>query len=386
MKKSITISVPNQCHEDWSKMTPTEKGKFCAVCTKEVFDFTNTNDEELVKRVDRGENLCGRFKASQLNREIKLERKSKISLAPLAASFLLPFTLLSSTKTQATTKENKFQGKFVSLDIGKHTNNSSERIQITTTGYIEDIEGNPLRNVEISVIESGDKVFSDKKGYFEIVSLNDETLQFSKDGFDIKTMKLSRKSTEQYITLNSEIISLYKGDIEIIKKGEINIEKTVDSIPKQKQDIEITISGTVIDDTGLPLPGVNIIIKGTSNGTQTDFDGNYSLQIEKNQILVFSYVGFKTEEVTVSNINNTVDLKMVMTEEYLGEMVVVAGGISVEVISKSIMGYKERNYDPEPAPWKQKFVKAFENQKKFKQLKKERKKAARILKRKKRKY
>ena len=41
---------------------------------------------------------------------------------------------------------------------------------------------------------------------------------------------------------------------------------------------EKTISGTVTDNTGLPLPGVNIIIKGTTNGTQSDFDGNYSLQ------------------------------------------------------------------------------------------------------------
>ena len=383
MKKSITISVPNQCHEDWNKMTPTEKGKFCAVCTKEVFDFTNTNDEELVKRVYKGENLCGRFRASQLNREIKLERKSRLSLAPLAASFLLPFTLLSSTKTQAATKESKLQGNFVSLNIGKNANISSERIQIITTGYIEDDKGNPLKNVEVSIVESQDKVLSDKYGYFEIASLNDETLKFSKEGFEIKTLTLSRKSTQQQITLKPETITLYNDNIEFMLKGEVNIEKEIDTIPKNKQNQKnIIAKGTVIDETGLPLPGVNILIKGTEKRTHTDFDGNYSIEVEKDQVLIFNYVGFKTEEITVSNINTNIELKMIMTENYLGGIVVISGGISVQDNSKSIMGYKETIYDPEPAPWKRKFLKAFENQKRFRQIKKVRKKIARKLKRK----
>ncbi|MBV1923709.1 MAG: carboxypeptidase-like regulatory domain-containing protein, partial [Flavobacteriaceae bacterium] len=126
-------------------------------------------------------------------------------------------------------------------------------------------------------------------------------------------------------------------------------------------------------------------IKGTRIGAQTDFDGNYSIQTKNNQTLVFSYVGFNTEEIIVSNIDNQLDLKMQMTEELMGEIIMV-GGYSLNDNSKSLMGYKETNYDPEPAPWKQKFAKAFENQKRFQQLKKERKKAAKLLKRKKRKY
>ena len=67
---------------------------------------------------------------------------------------------------------------------------------------------------------------------------------------------------------------------------------------------EKTISGTVTDDQGLPLPGVNIIIKGTSSGTQTDFDGNYDLKASTGEILVFSYIGFDTQEIPVSATNN----------------------------------------------------------------------------------
>ena len=61
------------------------------------------------------------------------------------------------------------------------------------------------------------------------------------------------------------------------------------------------ITGTVTDETSLPLPGVNIVIKGTKVGTQTDFDGNYEILATKGDILIFSYLGYITEEVTLKN-------------------------------------------------------------------------------------
>ena len=65
-----------------------------------------------------------------------------------------------------------------------------------------------------------------------------------------------------------------------------------------------TITGTVTDDTGLPLPGANVIIKGTSSGTQSDFDGLYSISASVGQTLTFSYVGFDTKEIKVGNQNS----------------------------------------------------------------------------------
>ncbi|WP_347374207.1 SusC/RagA family TonB-linked outer membrane protein [Aequorivita sp. Q41] len=65
-----------------------------------------------------------------------------------------------------------------------------------------------------------------------------------------------------------------------------------------------TITGTVTDDTGLPLPGANVIIKGTSSGTQSDFDGNYTIAANVGQTLTFSYVGFDTKEVKVGAQNS----------------------------------------------------------------------------------
>lgn len=68
------------------------------------------------------------------------------------------------------------------------------------------------------------------------------------------------------------------------------------------------VDGTVQDDTGLPLPGVNVIVKGTSRGAQTDFDGNYSIFIHEGEELVFSYIGFDSQEIIPKG--NRVDVQL----------------------------------------------------------------------------
>ncbi|WP_051621100.1 SusC/RagA family TonB-linked outer membrane protein [Leeuwenhoekiella sp. MAR_2009_132] len=67
---------------------------------------------------------------------------------------------------------------------------------------------------------------------------------------------------------------------------------------------EKTVSGTVTDSQGMPLPGVNVIVQGTSTGTQTDFDGNYSLQANEGQTLLFSFVGMKSISQLVGAANS----------------------------------------------------------------------------------
>jgi len=89
---------------------------------------------------------------------------------------------------------------------------------------------------------------------------------------------------------------------------------------------EKTISGTVTDQDGLALPGANIIIKGTTTGTQTDFDGNYTITCNTGDILVFSYVGLTTQEVTVGD-SSTIDVSMQEDAEALDEVIVTAVGI-----------------------------------------------------------
>ncbi|MCX2679303.1 TonB-dependent receptor [Galbibacter sp. EGI 63066] len=89
---------------------------------------------------------------------------------------------------------------------------------------------------------------------------------------------------------------------------------------------ERSISGTVTDtEEGLPLPGVNVIVKGTSRGTSTDFDGNYQIQVNSGEILEFSAIGFRTTEVTVGN-QAQINVSLELDVESLEEVVVVGYG------------------------------------------------------------
>jgi TonB-linked SusC/RagA family outer membrane protein len=86
------------------------------------------------------------------------------------------------------------------------------------------------------------------------------------------------------------------------------------------------VSGNVTDVNSSPLPGVNILIKGTSNGTVTDINGHYSLTVNSSDVLLFSYIGFIPKEVIAGN-QSTIDV--ILTEEVsdLNEVVVVGYGI-----------------------------------------------------------
>jgi TonB-linked SusC/RagA family outer membrane protein len=87
-----------------------------------------------------------------------------------------------------------------------------------------------------------------------------------------------------------------------------------------------TVTGTVISvEDGFPLPGVNVVIKGTTSGTVTDLNGGYSIQVEPNQTLVFSFVGFETQEAVVGN-RSIIDISLQIDAKTLGEVVVVGFG------------------------------------------------------------
>lgn len=85
------------------------------------------------------------------------------------------------------------------------------------------------------------------------------------------------------------------------------------------------VTGTVTDaGTGTPIPGVNVVIKGTTQGTSTDFDGNFQMEAENGTVLQFSYIGFTTQEVAVSG--TTMNVSLQEDTEQLEEVVVIGYG------------------------------------------------------------
>ena len=96
-----------------------------------------------------------------------------------------------------------------------------------------------------------------------------------------------------------------------------------------------TVSGTVTDQGGLPLPGVNIVVEGTTTGTQTDFDGNFSIMASQGQTLLITYIGQKAVRQTVGA-GSTINVQMEEDAQALEEVVVTAQGIKRE---KKSLGY-----------------------------------------------
>ena len=104
---------------------------------------------------------------------------------------------------------------------------------------------------------------------------------------------------------------------------------------------QIAIKGTVVDSNGQPLPGANIIEKGTNNGVQTDFDGNFALSVtDANATIVVSYLGYATQEITINN-QTQIDITLLSDASGLDEVVVVAYGTQKkEAITSSVVSVK----------------------------------------------
>ena len=101
---------------------------------------------------------------------------------------------------------------------------------------------------------------------------------------------------------------------------------------------EKTISGTVSDQNNVVLGGVNILVQGTSNGTQSDFDGNFTINASVGQTLVFTYIGMKQTTAIVGS-SNVINIQMQEDAQALEEVVVSALGVTRE---KKALGYSQQ--------------------------------------------
>jgi len=106
---------------------------------------------------------------------------------------------------------------------------------------------------------------------------------------------------------------------------------------------EITVEGTVTDASNMPLPGATVVEKGTQNGTSTDFDGNYSINVPGDAVLIFSMVGSASQEVPVNN-QTTIDAVLDESTESLDEVIVTALGIKRQ---EKALGYSLSQVDGE---------------------------------------
>ena len=102
-----------------------------------------------------------------------------------------------------------------------------------------------------------------------------------------------------------------------------NVE--IDENNSLKEIVQSTITGVVTDENGSPLPGASVVVQGTTIGAVSDFDGNYSISADSNSVLIFSYIGYNTQEISVDG-RSSIDVGMEADSSQLDEVVVVGYG------------------------------------------------------------
>ena len=144
-----------------------------------------------------------------------------------------------------------------------------------------------------------------------------------------KTLPLIVKSikllTKGIATLCMGIVPLFAYSSDIDMKGTDDFTEghaKAMGLPSKKME---KISGVVKDEFGDPMPGVSILVKGTTVGTVTDLDGRYTLDAAPGQVLQYSFIGYKTEELTVGS-SLEMNVSLAQTENNLDEVVVVGYG------------------------------------------------------------
>lgn len=125
--------------------------------------------------------------------------------------------------------------------------------------------------------------------------------------------------------LGSSSLTSLAEDLVPIKQMDV-ISETTESVLQEKK----MVNGVIVDATGMPVIGANVMEKGTTNGTITDMDGKFSLEVDKDATLIFSYIGFADQEIKVGN-QTRLSITLKEDAEALDEVVVVGFGTQKKV-------------------------------------------------------
>ncbi len=167
------------------------------------------------------------------------------------------------------------------------------------------------------------------KDVFREIEANSEYIFFYSDDINASSHVTVRVNGE---TIDAIMQQVLKGthytytvsDRQVFVKSAPKAEKTA-GVPVAAQQ-RITASGKIVDQNGEGLIGANVLVKGTTNGVVTDLDGNFSIDVPANAVLVISYIGYATQEITVKD-GTPVRIVLVEDSAMMDELVVVGYGV-----------------------------------------------------------
>ena len=182
MKKPIQISIPTPCHENWDAMIPADKGRFCASCQKNVIDFTKSSDREIASILKNTKNACGRFRITQLDRDLVVPKeKSTIWMAASAA--VVSFLTIGNHAVSAQTPVNTEQHISETDDIKSITPIESP---FMIKGVVMDNTGMPMPFSKITIRNSNVSTETDFDGKFSLKVNQGDVLMITEEFFKLK--------------------------------------------------------------------------------------------------------------------------------------------------------------------------------------------------------
>ncbi len=231
MQQKIQLQIPKPCHEDWSAMSPTEQGRFCQLCKKEVVDFTAMSDKDLLDYFSAGApNICGRMAKSQVNRSLVIPAAPRKMWwkywMGVAASLLLFFSKTQAqqrtmgtpvVQTTEIVKDTTIKGK-----VSSNTQEQQEHRIITVYGKVMDDKKEAVPGAVIKVLGSNTATASNASGKFVIKVDGSKTcyLSIGSVGYTTREIKINVSKMEAQhivVSLNPEIMGLM-GDVIVVEK------------------------------------------------------------------------------------------------------------------------------------------------------------------------
>ncbi|THD32285.1 carboxypeptidase-like regulatory domain-containing protein [uncultured Flavobacterium sp.] len=212
MSGKVNITIPKPCHENWHEMTVAEKGRFCNSCQKTVYDFTRFSDRQLIDKINSESNICGRFLASQLNKDLRVP-KGKSSIWIAGVSGILSFLNLGNQEIYA--QENvKTEQTEEKNNVEKTIDNSSVP-DIEITGFVFDESKLPLPGVSVTIEGKSISTKTDFDGKFSIKASKGDLLKFYYVGYKETSVTVNSKKP---IIIKLEDTHEMLGEVYIVRK------------------------------------------------------------------------------------------------------------------------------------------------------------------------
>lgn len=297
--QKLHISIPEPCHENWHAMTPTQQGRFCNACTKEVVDFSMMTDTEILNYFTSvtHEKVCGRALPSQLDRTITRPKDPKKRLFwywNYIVMFFMFFSKANAVKAQGGVKRVTVTeiSNAPACKVGEPVKSSSRVI----SGKVTDIDGNPVSFATIKIKALPTALSADANGEYSIKVNPNDKLLISSAGFQATEVVIGTHSIINVILdrkFSSELI-------EIVVAAGTGLDDSK----------RIAVLAVRDDKSGLPINNAKIIIlKRGNNYVDTFFadkKGEYKLKGLKENEEYFIKVeagGYGVSEFTIAGEN-----------------------------------------------------------------------------------